>query len=308
MFMQLRHSRLVRNSATIWGVASLFLSACSGPKNNIRGTSARAKTQFSLVKGEFAMAFKDLSSGRELMINEHQFFHAASTMKTPVMIELFKQASEGKFKLSDSIIIQNSFKSIVDGSTYQLDSTEDSEQELYRHIGEKRTINELLYQMITVSSNLATNLVIGLVDARNVTQTMRGLGAHEIQVLRGVEDNKAYEKGLNNQTTAYDLMVIFEKLASREAVNAKASDEMINILMHQHFNEIIPAQLPLAVRVAHKTGYISGLHHDSGIVFLPDGRKYVLVLLSKNLEDETAGIKAMANVSKIIYDYMQRHR
>jgi len=257
-------------------------------------------------KGTFAVAFKDLSTGKELLINAHENFHAASTMKTPVMIEIFKQVSEGKFSLKDSILIKNRFKSIVDSSFYSLDSTDDSESEIYMHIGEKRTLYDLMYQMIIASSNLSTNLLIDLVDAKKVTQTMREMGAKKIMVLRGVEDNKAFEKGLNNTTTAYDLMLIFEKIAEGKAVNKKSSDEMIDILLNQEHNEIIPAKLPKEVKVAHKTGSITGVHHDSGIIILPDGRKYVLVLLSKNLEDEKAAVEAMAEVSKIIYDFVNR--
>ncbi len=257
----------------------------------------------SKEKGEFAVAFKDMSTGRQLLINEQEEFHAASTMKTPVMIEVFKQAKEGKFSLKDSFLIKNQFKSIVDSSLYSLDSTDDSESEIYRHIGEKRTLYDLMYEMIVASSNLSTNLVIDLVDAKKVTQTMRELGAKKIKVLRGVEDNKAYELGLNNTTTAYDLMVIYEKIAEGKAVDKKSSEEMINILSQQEHNDIIPAELPKNVKVAHKTGWITGVHHDSGIVILPDGRKYVLVLLSKNLEDDSAAVKAMAHVSRLIYDY-----
>ena len=158
--------------------------------------------------------------------------------------------------------------------------------------------------MIIMSSNLATNIVIDQVGAQNAQQTMRSMGTKSMQVLRGVEDNKAYEAGLNNTTTGYDLMVIFEKLALGQAVDSTASAEMLKILLDQKFNSMIPAQLPAEVKVAHKTGWIAGLHHDSGIVFLPDGRKYVLVLLSKNLEDEAAAIASMAKVSKEIYDYV----
>jgi len=257
-------------------------------------------------KGDFAVAFKDLSTGKKLLINAHEEFHAASTMKAPVMIEIFKQAKEGKFSLGDSLIIKNEFKSIIDSSLYSLDSTDDSETEIYRHIGEKRTLYDLMYQMIIASSNLSTNIVIGLVGAKNVTQTMRELGAKNINVLRGVEDNKAYERGLNNTTTAYDLMVIFEKIAGGKAVDKKSSEEMIKILLQQEHNNIIPAELPKEVKVAHKTGSITGVYHDSGIIFLPDGRKYVLVLLSKNLENETLAINAMAKVSKMIYDFEMR--
>jgi beta-lactamase class A len=160
--------------------------------------------------------------------------------------------------------------------------------------------------MIISSSNLATNMVIELVNARHVTQTMRQLGANRIQVLRGVEDTKAFEKGFNNITTANDLMVIFEKMARGEIVDSAASQAMINILLNQQFNEIIPARLPKDVKVAHKTGNISHVQHDSGIVFLPNGKKYVLVLLSKNLQNEEQAKKAMAEVSEMIYQYVTR--
>lgn len=133
---------------------------------------------------------------------------------------------------------------------------------------------------------------------------MRSMGAQDIQVLRGVEDSKAYALGRNNTTTAYDLMVIFEKIATGEAVNPEASKAMTNILLDQTYNTIIPAKLPPNVKVAHKTGWITGLNHDSAIVFLPDGRSYVLVLLSKNLKDEKAAIETMASISEMIYRFV----
>ncbi len=260
--------------------------------------------QLEKQKGTFAVAFKNLATNEELLINEQEFFHAASTMKTPVMVEVYKQASERKFSLQDSITIKNEFKSIVDSSTFSLDSANDSETEIYRHIGEKRTLYQLTYDLIIASSNLSTNLIIDKVGAKNVTETMRRLGAKKILILRGVEDNKAFGKGLNNTTTAYDLMLIFEKIANGKAVSKKASQAMIQILSDQTHNEVIPANLPKDVKVAHKTGSFTGVHHDSGIVFLPDGRKYVLVLLSKNLEDENAAVKTMAHISEMIYNYL----
>lgn len=261
---------------------------------------------FNLTNGDFAMAFKDLSGGSDpLFINERETFHAASTMKTPVMIEVYKQANEGKFSLNDSLPVKNEFRSIIDGSLFKLDIGRDNGEHIYEQIGKKRSINDLLVDMIIYSSNLATNIVIELVGAENVTKTMRALGAKDVSVLRGVEDMKAYDAGLNNTTTAYDLMVIFEKLGRGEVVSQEASRKMIEILMQQTHRDIIPAKLPKDVKVANKTGSIAGVHHDSGIVFLPDGRKYVLVLLSKNVEDEEAGTELLAAVSKIIFDYFK---
>jgi beta-lactamase class A len=261
------------------------------------------ENELTKPSGNFAVAFKDLATGEEILINEHTLFHAASTMKAPVMVEVYKQATAGKFSLKDSLLIKNEFKSILDSSMYSLTALSDSDTLIYKHIGEKRTVYSLLYDMIISSSNLATNLIVELVDAKNVTQTMRDIGAKDIQVLRGVEDGKAFEAGLNNQVTAYDLMLLYQTIANEETVNAEASMAMIDILLDQRFNDIIPAKLPKEVKVAHKTGSITGVQHDSGIVFLPDGRKYILVLLSKDLQDVDAGIEAMATVSEMIYKY-----
>lgn len=279
----------------IFIVASLL--SCSNKKQTVTNQINEA---FAKTKGNFALAFKDLQTGDEILINGHRMFHAASTMKTPVMIEIYKQAEEGKLSLSDSVLIKTEFASIVD-STFALSPSDDSEQELYTMAGQKRPISELVYKMIILSSNLATNILIEYVGAKNVTQTMRDLGANEIQVLRGVEDGKAFRAGLNNKVSANDLMIIFAAIASGKVTG---SDDMIRILLDQKFNDIIPAQLPKEVKVAHKTGWITGLHHDSALVFLPDGRKYVLVLLSDELEDEEEGVKTMATVSKMIYDYI----
>jgi beta-lactamase class A len=268
----------------------------------------KIKTELAQHKGMFALAFTDLQTKEQIVWNGAEKFHAASTMKTPVMIEVFKQVAAGKFSLSDSVLVKNEFKSIVDSSLYKLDAGDDSQQELYKLVGTKLPLSELVYQMIILSSNLATNIIMEMVDGKKVTQTMRDLGAKDIMVLRGVEDSKAFAKGLNNSTTAYDLMLIFQQMAEGKIINQKACDDMIKILLDQKHNTVIPALLPKDVKVAHKTGTITGVHHDSGIVFLPDGRKYVLVILSKNLENAEAATVAMAKVSEMIYQYVLTHK
>lgn len=269
----------------------------------VRGLTEKIDSLFNSVQGDYAIAFMDLLGENEpILLNETEEFHAASTMKTPVMIEIFRQAEEGKFSLQDSLTVKNEFRSIVSGKPFSLDINQDSGDGLYSLIGSKVSIEDMMVDMIIHSSNLATNLLIELVDARKVTNTMRKLGAEDIMVLRGVEDIEAYEAGLSNTTTAYDLMLIFEKVANGEAVSQSADAAMVEILLDQKHNEIIPARLPAGVKVAHKTGSITGVRHDSGIVFLPDGKKYILVLLSKNMEDPEKGIEMMARISRMIYD------
>lgn len=255
-------------------------------------------------QGTYAVAFVDLKTGDTLFINAHEEFHAASTMKTPVMIELYKQANEGIFSLDDSIVVTTEFKSIVDGSSYTMDVSVDSETILYDNVGKRLPINQLLHQMITRSSNLATNILIELVGAKKVTATMRELGAPDIEVLRGVEDLKAFDLNLSNTTTAYDLMKIFEAIGKEKIISTQACEEMMDILLDQNFNNKIPALLPENVSVAHKTGAITGVQHDSGIVILPGGHKYVLVILSKDLDNKDAGITTIASISKMVYDFV----
>jgi len=284
--------------------AFLFISCHQ--KQSAGELKAHIIQKLEAQEGTFAVAFKDLTTGEEIFINEHELFHAASTMKTPVMVEVYKQAAEGKFSVKDSILIKNEFTSILDGSTFSIDPSVDSDTLLYHEIGKKHTIYSLMYDMIIVSSNLATNLIIELVDAKQVTATMRSIGAQDIQILRGVEDTKAFEAGMNNKVTAYDLMLLFEKIDGEELVNDEASIAMMDILLDQRFKEIIPAKLPKDVKVANKTGSIIGVQHDSGIVFLPDGRKYILVLLSKDLKDAETGVESLATVSEMIYHYVDQ--
>lgn len=285
-----------------------FISACQPQFTNKEILKAKVQSQIDSIQGDVAVAFINLSDPTDsLFINAEENFHAASTMKVPVMIELFKQQEEGKINLNDSILLVNEFKSIVDGSPYSMDIGDDSDDVIYNKINTKVALKDLLYSMITVSSNLATNVLIELVDAKKVTVTMSDLGANKIQVLRGVEDQKAYDLGLSNTTTAKDLLIIMKAIATNKAGTETDCKAMVDILKDQQFNEIIPYHLPKNVVVAHKTGSITGVHHDAGIVYLPDGKNYVLVLLSKNLEDFDKGTQQLAKISKTIYEYMMKN-
>ncbi len=290
----------------------ILVVACSNNKSSNIATLTDLELQIldsiHHHEGEFAVAFKNLdTAGETIFINKSTIFHAASTMKTPVMIEVFKQIAVGNISLDDSLIVTNKFRSIVDSSWYELSLADDSESDLYQAIGKSAAVSDLIEYMITKSSNLANNILIEHLGAEFITQTMKDLGAPDMQVLRGVEDLKAYSQGLNNTTNALSLLVIYEKLANGMVVSKEASESMIEVLKRQHYNDVIPALLPDHVVIAHKTGSISHVHHDSGIVFLPDGRKYVLVLLSKDLVDFDDGTRLLQNISKMIYDYVARN-
>jgi beta-lactamase class A len=256
-----------------------------------------------------AVAFRDLQTGRGLLINPDVSFHAASTMKVPVMMEVYRQAREGRLSLDERLAVRNEFKSIADGSTFSVSPADDSEQTLYRRVGGTETVRELLRLMITESSNLATNIVIERVTPARVMELMRRMGARDMRVLRGVEDGKAFERGLNNTTTARDLLVLLRAIAEGRAVSRGASREMTDILLDQKFNEGIPAGLPAGTRVAHKTGSITKIEHDAGIVYVPGRRRpYVLVVLVRGIAEEARAHKLIADISRAVYEDLAEAR
>jgi len=255
---------------------------------------------------EIAVAYTELDGSATLLRNSHVVMHAASTMKVPVMLALFDAISKGKLELDQPVPVHNEFHSIMDGSTFSLDSSEDGDPDLYAYVGKNLPLEELMRRMIVRSSNLATDILIEYVGAPKVMELMKALGANEIQVLRGVEDIKAYEAGRNNVTSAYDLMLVMKAIADHEAVSPQASDKMIEILAHQEFNDGIPAGLPPGIRVAHKTGTITRIHHDAAIVLPADSPPYVLVVMTRGFEKASDSDKVIAEISREVWESRKR--
>jgi beta-lactamase class A len=267
---------------------------------------ARLRGAIAGSGADVAVAVRTLDGGVEVLIDPDTVFHAASTMKVPVLIELFRQADAGLLSLDDPLRVRNEFRSIVDGSPYTLREEDDSDSRVYVAAGKTLTLAELAEAMITVSSNFATNLLIEKLGVQNIRATVTRLGADRnggMQVLRGVEDGKAFDKGLNNTTTARGLLTLFDRLAHGTAVSRASDERMLAILKRQHFNGAIPAGVPAGTPVAHKTGDITRIHHDAGIVYSP--RPYVIVLLVRGIEDKKQSADLMASLSRIVYDTMK---
>ena len=283
------------------GFFFLVALAYTTTAQNARVAAAIPKIEQSIGKSgaDVAIAFQMLDGSSEWFASAEKPFHAASTMKIPVMIELFHQVNVGKLKLDDALTIQNEFHSIVDGSIYTLSVTDDSEAELYQATGQTRTLAQLCEAMITVSSNLATNLLIEKLGVTNIRATVRSLHAEGMNVLRGVEDGKAFDKGLNNTTTARGLLLLMEAIAKGNAVDIEASHQMVAILERQKFNDGIPAGLPPGTKVAHKTGQINKIHHDAAIVYAP--HPFVLVIMVQGIADEKISASLMAEITAPLY-------
>ncbi|HYO70677.1 MAG TPA: serine hydrolase, partial [Archangium sp.] len=269
---------------------------------------ASLQERIAQVKGaSVAGAYQHLGNPKDsLYLEADRSFHAASTMKVPVMVEFFRQVDAGKLSVGQELTLANQFASIVDGSPYALDAKDDEDASLYERLGKPVPARELVERMITRSSNLATNIVIALVDAKRVTKTLRSLGARQMTVLRGVEDGKAYQKGLNNTATARDLATLMTAIEQGKAASPASTQAMRSILLAQELNLEIPAGLPPGTPVAHKTGQISGVLHDAAIVY-PSGRPpYVLVVLTSGIPDEKVARALIADLSRQVFAHATR--
>jgi beta-lactamase class A len=291
-------------SAIFCQAQTLFPTPASGQSLAIdQKLGANIEERIRKSGADVAIAFRTLDGHMAYSFHDEDSFHAASTMKIPVMIELFHQARQARLKLDDQLLVKNQFHSLADASFYTLDPADDSETDLYRDAGETRTLRQLCELMITASSNLATNLLIEKLGVDNIRATVHTLRADGMNVLRGVEDNKAFLKGLNNTTTARGLQLLLEAIAHGEASDQESSRQMIEILERQKFNEGIPAGLPPGTRVAHKTGEITRIHHDAAIVFAP--KPFVLVILVRGLAETKDSAALMADITRQLYQATQ---
>lgn len=279
-------------------------SSPPAPTGEIDSLRARIERRVAQTPGaQVGVAFRDLGSGDSLDIDADTSMHAASTMKVPVMIELFRRVDAGALGLDQDVLLVNRFASIVDGSPYTLDAGDDSDSLVYTWTGRRVTIRELLDHMITRSSNLATNELIELVGAANANATAHALGATGMRVLRGVEDDKAFQAGLNNTTTARALATLMVAIERGTAASPASCAAMRSILLRNEDNVMIPAGLPPGTPVAHKTGQITAIRHDAAIVYPKSRAPYVLVVLTRGIADPKAAEALAADVSRLVYDH-----
>jgi beta-lactamase class A len=314
-----RHHTLYR---ALWraGVASgVLVAACHrappvsaaaalATPQDINALRASIESRVAQVPGAFVgIYYQNLGHPDDtLAMNADTSFHAASTMKVGVMIELFRDIDAGKVSLDQSLVLQNRFASIVDGSPYTLDPKDDSDSGLYLKVGQPVTVRELLDRMIERSSNLATDAVIGLVGPQQADSTMHALGATHMRILRGVEDLKAFDLGRNNTLAARDLATLLAAIQDNRAASPASCAQMRHILLAQEFNTEIPAGLPPGTPVAHKTGWITGHLHDAAIVYPRHAAPYILVVLTRGIPDEPVAQHLIADISRSVYGWATR--
>lgn len=247
------------------------------------------------------ISFYDAETTIQWSYNADHYFHAASTMKLAVLLGVFRQIDRAELDLHAPVHIRNRFTSIVNQEPYMLDLGRDADPDVYGHLGKTLTVRELAYWMITKSSNLATNLLVDVIGIHTIQLALDELDIDGVRVLRGVEDSRAFDAGLNNEVTAHGLLKLLRLIADGKAYSQKVCDEMLDIMLEQQYRSGIPAGLPKAARVAHKTGNISTVHHDAGIVYLEERKPYVLVILTQFNPENGRGT-AVADVSRDIFN------
>jgi beta-lactamase class A len=251
--------------------------------------------------GEVSVSVVDLEGGRYLGIDDRVEMHAASTMKVPVLMELYRQAALRGLSLDAAVEVRAEFTSIADGSRFALTADEDSDRAIYTHVGGTLPLRDVARRMITKSSNLATNLLIERVTPDSVNAMLRSIDAAGMHVLRGVQDIPAFERGLSNTTTAEGYARTLAALAHCAVLPREWCNDALGILEAQEFRDMIPAGLPAGVRAGSKSGWITGIRHDGAIVSPRNGLPYVVVVLTRGLPDSLAAQRVAADVSRLAW-------
>jgi len=251
-----------------------------------------------------AVAVLDLETGQEFRYRAERWFHAASTIKLAVLLGVYGAIHEKRLVPQSRLHVRNRFRSAYDGSSFRILSERDADSEVQNAIGKTMRIGELARNMIIRSSNLSTNLLLDLLGIEFLQRVLEHYGLNGIDLRRGVEDELAFEHGINNRVTADGLVHLLRLIAEERAFSPELSRAMLDILHDQEFRSGIPAGLPANARVAHKTGEISTVAHDAGIVYLPKRKPFVVAILTE-WEPETAGRSpTIAAASYMVYEHL----
>ena len=244
--------------------------------------------------GVMGVAIKDLTTGEEILINDQLTFPTGSSIKIPILIELHKQAAEGKYKLTDQRWVERQDK--VGGSGVIVNFGDHTSQ---------LSLSDLATLMIVLSDNTATNMLIDQVGMANVNRTLDDLGLKQIRLRRKMIDQAASARGDENTATPREAMALMEKLYRGQVVNRQLSDEALKILKIRKSSPI-PRLLPDIVEIANKPGNIEGVACDWAVVYVPNRPYAIAVMTNYNGPNSEAADDAIAKVSKLAYDYFAR--
>ncbi len=263
--------------------------ALFGPFSSLQTQLSRAANN---APGTVGIAIEDLATGAMSGVNEGVSLPAASTIKIPVMVEVFGQMASGRIDLNTKMHLQKGDRDWGSGDLA------DGRQ------GTQRTVEQLLWLMINDSDNTATNMLIRLVGRQRVNATMRGLGLHHTQLgdyIRSAGDGIRYAL----RSSPRDMVRLLDGMARNRLVDEWSSKQMLSILTGQTHNSLLPQPLPRETKIAHKTGSLHDTLNDVGIVYL-DEEPYVIAVMTTQLPSLSVGRRFIHKVSRIAYDELGR--
>jgi beta-lactamase class A len=246
------------------------------------------------------ISFHDSETTLSWAYNADSLFHAASTIKIAVLLGVYRMVARGEITTDAPVHVRNRFQSVVDGSPFMLELGA-ADGEVVKRQGRTMSVEALAYEMITRSSNLATNLLVDIVGVDNIQLALSELHVEGVVMKRGVSDQKAFDAGINNLVTANGILKMLRVMSEGRAFSPQVCAQMLEIMLDTRARSGIPAGLPPAAQVAHKTGNISTVHHDAGIVYLGKRRPYFLVILTQFPAQNGRGT-AVADVSRDIHN------
>lgn len=252
-----------------------------------------------------AVAYYDYATRSAWSYQGDRWFHAASTIKVPVLAGLLGAVDRSDVTLDSRVHVRNRFLSVADHEPFRVGGERDANAEVHAEIGRTMKVERLAFHMITTSSNLATNLLIELVGLEKLQALVGELGIRGIELRRGVEDEAAFAQGINNRITANGMLALLRMIEEGRAFSVEASAKALEIMHEQEFRSGIPAGLPEDARVANKTGEISTVAHDCAIVYPRDRKPYAIVVLTE-WEAEKTGRRSetIRTVSRAVYDHL----
>ena len=258
-----------------------------GPLGEFR---SRLATFSQRAPGHVGVLVQDLTTGISTGINASANMPAASIIKIPVMVEVFRQMSLGTFDLNRKITLTRSDRDWGWGDLASAPG------------GARYTVSRLLWLMITDSDNTATNMLIRLVGRAHINTTMRELGLHQTRVGDYIRSNGDIR---SLRSSPRDMTRLLVAMAHDELVDEWSSREMVNILTGQRHNSLLPQPLPAGTQIAHKTGTLHDTLNDVGIVFLGT-EPYVIAVMTTQLPTLDAGRRFIRGVSRLAYASFER--
>jgi beta-lactamase class A len=284
---------MLRRTATVFTMALLALVAFSRPalaeipaplvtmSHDVRSLAVR-------LRAENALDVFDLSTGFQTGFNATASMPAASTIKIPVMVEVFLQLQGGRFTLDHRVTLLPRDKDWGSGELCDAPA------------GSTYSVSELLEKMIDISDNTATNMLIRLVGRSNINGSMYRLGLRRTH-LAGDIRTEGWTIRQTLRTSPRDLVRLLALMARRELVDEWSSNEMISILEDDQFNTLLPEPLPEDITIAHKTGSLFDTLNDAGIVYADDA-PYVIAVMTTGLPSQDVGRAFIHSLSRLVYD------